>query len=384
MVTHAGTRRHDIEHRGLTSSGAHPPYPSTPEDPMSTPSRLTVAVVTPLSDELCTLLTSLEPRIDLRCAQDLLPPMRWPGDHDGDPAFRRSAADQARFEALTDSADALYGIPDTDPAALARTVRANPRLRWVHTMAAGGGGQVKAAGLTPEELERVAFSTSAGPHSGPLAEFALFTVLAGAKTLPRLLAQQAEHRWSERWTMQQVSQMTVVVVGMGNIGHGVAALFAALGARVIGVNRSVKVVDGVDEVVTPDRLVEVVAGADAIISTLPGTDATAGMLGREVFAAVRPGVILASVGRGNVIDQDALVEALTDGRVAFAGLDVVAVEPLPQDDPLWSMDNVLISPHTAALNADEDRLIAELFAANATRLLDGADLVNRVDTVHFY
>ncbi|WP_372594202.1 D-2-hydroxyacid dehydrogenase [Actinotalea sp.] len=351
---------------------------------MSTEPRLTVAVVTPLPEELCALLTRLEPRIDLRCEQDLLPPMRWPGDHDGDPAFRRSPAEQARFEALMDSADALYGIPDVDPAALARTVRANPRLRWVHTMAAGGGGQVKAAGLTEAELARVAFSTSAGPHSGPLAEFALFAVLAGAKSLPRLLAQQSDRLWSERWAMRQVSEMTVVVVGMGNIGRGVAALFSALGARVIGVNRSVRTVEGVEEVVTPDRLVEVVSGADAIVSTLPGTDATTGMISREVFAAVKPGIILASVGRGTVIDQDALVEALSDGRVAFAGLDVVAVEPLPQDDPLWAMDNVLIAPHTAALNDNEDRLIAELFAANATRLLDGEDLVNRVDTLHFY
>ncbi len=351
---------------------------------MSTTPRLTVAIATPLTDELCALLSTLEPRIEVRCEQDLLPPMRWPGDHEGDPAFRRSPQDQARFDALVDSADALYGIPDTDPAALARTVRANPRLRWVHTMAAGGGGQVKAAGLSAEELGRVAFSTSAGPHSGPLAEFALFAVLAGAKSLPRLQAQKAARLWSERWTMKQVSEMTVVVVGMGNIGRGVASRFVALGARVVGVNLAAIEVDGVEEIVSPDRLAEVVARADAIVNTLPGTDSTFKMISREVLAAVKPGVILASVGRGTVIDQDALVEALRDGRVSFAGLDVFAVEPLPQDDPLWTMDNVLIAPHTAALNDNEDRLIAELFAANATRLLDGQELVNAVDTLHFY
>jgi len=351
---------------------------------MNTPSRLKVAIATPLTDELCALLTHLEPRIELLYEQDLLPPMRWPGDHDGEPSFRRSPAEQARFDALVDSADALYGIPDTDPASLARTVRANPHLRWVHTMAAGGGGQVKAAALTADELARVAFSTSAGPHSGPLAEFAVFAVLAGAKSLPRLEAQKAARLWSDRWTMRQVSEMTVVVVGMGNIGRGVAARFVALGARVIGVNRRPVEVDGVEEVVTPDRLVEAVSRADALVSTLPGTDSTFQMISREVLAAVKPGIILASVGRGTVIDQDALVDALRDGRVSFAGLDVVAVEPLPEDDPLWTMDNVLLAPHTAALNDNEDRLIAELFAANATRLLDGDDLVNRVDTVHFY
>lgn len=352
---------------------------------MSTPeNRLRVVVATPLTDEHCALLASLEPRLDVVCDQTLLPPMRWPGDHEGDPAFVRSANDQARFDALVDTADALYGIPDTDSAALARTVRANPNLRWVHTMAAGGGGQVKAAALTDEELDRIAFSTSAGPHSGPLAEFALFSVLAGAKSLPRLQAQKSARVWSDRWAMAQVFEMTVLVVGMGNIGRGVASRFAALGARVIGVARGHVEIEGVSQVVLPAQFAEVVGQADAIINTLPGTESTYKMISRDVLARVKPGVIVASVGRGNVIDQDALVEALQDGRVGFAGLDVFADEPLALDDPLWTLDNVLISPHTAALNDSEDRLIAELFAANATRLLDGEPLVNRVDTVQFY
>lgn len=350
----------------------------------TTTDRLRVIIATPLTDEHCALLTRLEPRLDVVCDQSLLPPMRWPGDHEGDPTFVRSAADQSRFDALVDTADALYGIPDTDPAALARTVRANPALRWVHTMAAGGGGQVQAAALTDDELGRVAFSTSAGPHSGPLAEFALFSVLAGAKSLPRLQAQKSAKHWSDRWTMKQVSEMTVLVLGLGNIGRGVAATFAAMGARVIGVSRGQVMYPGVSQLVKPEDLGDAVSEADAIVVTLPGTASTYKMVSRQVFAQVKPGVIISSVGRGNVIDQEAMVEALQDGRVSFAGLDVFADEPLPLDDPLWTLDNVLIAPHTAALNDSEDRLIAELFAANATRLLDDLPLVNRVDTVQFF
>ena len=93
---------------------------------------------------------------------------------------------------------------------------------------------------------------------------------------------------------------------------------------------------------------------------------------------------MVNVGRGTVIDEDALIEAMRDGRIGFAALDVFAVEPLPVESPLWSEPNVLVSPHTAALNVAEDRLIAELFAANATRLLDGEPLINEVDTVDFY
>jgi phosphoglycerate dehydrogenase-like enzyme len=349
-----------------------------------TSGRLRVVVATPLTDELGALITKLEPRIDLVCEQDLLPPMRWPGDHDGDPQFRRAPQAAARFEQLVDSAEALYGIPDTDPVQLQRTAAANPALRWVHTMAAGGGAQVKAADLAKEDLERIVFTTSAGPHSGPLAEFAVFGVLAGAKSLPRLQAQKASRTWSGRWLMQQVEEMTVAVVGLGSIGRGITQRFRALGATVIGVNRSHVDAEGVETIYLNDQLVEAVARADAIVSALPGTDRTHKMIGRDMLAAVKPGVVVVNVGRGTVVDEEALVEALEDGRVAFAALDVFYTEPLPQDSPLWGMDNVLIAPHTAALHVGEDRLIAELFAANATRLLDGRPLENEMDPHDFY
>ncbi|MGN6199195.1 NAD(P)-dependent oxidoreductase, partial [Humibacter sp.] len=117
---------------------------------------------------------------------------------------------------------------------------------------------------------------------------------------------------------------------------------------------------------------------------LPGTAATEGMLGEAFFTSVRDGVTVVNVGRGTVIDERALTAALDAGRVGFAALDVVAVEPLAADSPLWDHPNVLISPHTAALTTAEDRRLAELFADNATRLLDGRPLRNLVDVVDFY
>ncbi len=351
---------------------------------MSSDTRLRAVVATPLSEEDAERILQLEPRLELVRDQALYPPMRHPADFSGDPAFRRTPEQQQAFEAMVDSADVLYGIPDVDPAALRRTVEANRRLRWVQTMAAGGGGQVKAAGLTAEQLERIAFTTSAGVHGGPLAEFAVFGLLAGAKDLPRLQAQQQTHEWSGRWQMRQVADMTVLVAGLGGIGTEVARRLAALGCRVVGTSRQRRPVEHVDRVIGPEEILAVVGEVDAIISTLPGTAATEGLIGAEVLAAVRPGTILVNVGRGTVIDEVALVAALADGRIAFAALDVFATEPLPTDSPLWDSPSVLVSPHTAALDAAEDRRIAELFAANATRLLDGEPLANRVDTVDFY
>jgi len=352
----------------------------------TTPPTLRVVVASPLTEELCRLIERAEPRIDLVRDQSLLPPMRHPADYRGDPAFVRTPAQQAEFEALVDSADVLYGIPDVDPAALRRTVAANPKLRWVQLMAAGGGAQVKSADLSDDDLTRVAFTTSAGVHGGPLAEFALFGILAGAKQLPQLQQQQREHEWPARRPLGQVRDQTVLLVGLGGIGKEIARLCQALGMHVIGTRRpgSSSTVEHVDEYISIDDLAEHAGRADAIVVSLPGTAATDGLVGAAVFAAATPGVTIVNVGRGAVIDEAALTVALQNGQVGFAALDVFASEPLPTDSALWDLPNVLVSPHTAALDAGEERRIAELFAENATRFLDGRPLRNTVDTVEFY
>jgi phosphoglycerate dehydrogenase-like enzyme len=346
--------------------------------------RLRVAVVTPLREELCALVERLEPRVEMVRDQELLPPERYPADHHGDPTFTRTTEQQRRFADIIADADALYGLPGEDPVALRQAVETNPRLRWVHTMAAGGGAQVKAAGLGDEQLARVAFTTSAGVHAGPLAEYALLGLLAGAKNLPRLQADAARHEWPKRWLMGQLREQTVLVVGLGGIGREVARLLATLGTRVIGTSRRGEPVDGVAELVHPAEMAAVVGRVDGIVVTLPGTAATERLVSAEVLAAVRPGTTLVNVGRGTVIDEDALVDALRDGRIGFAALDVFAVEPLDAASPLWDLPNVLVSPHNATLTPAEAQRIAELFADNAGRLLDGRPLRNVVNTKEFY
>ncbi|WP_235501000.1 D-2-hydroxyacid dehydrogenase [Agreia sp. Leaf244] len=346
--------------------------------------RLRVVAATPISEELIEMVVSREPRIDFIRDQALLPPMRFAGDHSGDPAFERTPDQQARFEELIDSAEVLYGLPDESATALKRAADSNPGLRWVQGMPAGVGAQVKKAGLTEEQLERVAVTSSAGVHVGPLAEFALFGLLAGAKTLPRLQQQQREHRWTGRWNMKHLGQQTILVVGLGSIGRETARKLKALGATVVGTSRHSTPVEGVDELVSTDDLADVVSRVDGIVVTLPGTAATEKMIDARVLANVAPGTTLVNVGRGTVIDEEALVAALDDGRIGFAALDVFASEPLSAQSPLWDSPHVLVSPHTAALNSEEDRLIAELFAENARRYLDGEQLINRVDTVEFY
>jgi len=346
--------------------------------------RLRAVVAVPLAEDLCRLIEDIEPRIEVVRDHSLGHPMRGPADWSGDPDHQRTPEQQEAFDAMVDSADVLFGIPDVDPAALARTVDANPRLRWVMTTAAGGGGQVKAAGLRRDDLDRIVFTTSAGVHGGPLAEFAVFGVLAGAKGLPRLSSDQRSRMWPERWEMRQIDEMTVLVVGLGGIGAECARRFHALGAQVWGTTRSGEPVEGVDRLIPLEDLIDAVRLVDAVVVTLPGTEQTHHLIDAEVFAAIKPGAILASVGRGTVIDEAALLAALDDGRIAFAALDVFEAEPLDAASPLWDHPHVLVSPHTAALSSKEEERIARRFAENAARLLDGERLRAEVDTVEFY
>lgn len=342
--------------------------------------RLRAVIATPLDPDLVDLLRRLEPRLDV--VHD--PELAGPQNPDWMMGFDRPAHLQPAYEAYVDDADVLFGVPDQSGTALARTIAANPRLRWVHTIPAGGGQQIRAARLDAATLDRIAFTTSAGVHAEPLAEFAVFGVLAGAKLLPWLLENQAARHWAPRRVMPIASDLTVAVVGLGGIGRRTAEKLAGLGYTVIGVHRREVEAAGVSRIRPVEELADVAAEVDAIVLALPGTTATRGMLSAEVLARAKPGITIVNVGRGTTVDEPALIAALESQLVGLAVLDVTAEEPLAADSPLWELRNVVISPHTAAISPHEARLITELFAENARRLLDGEELLNRVDTVEFY
>jgi phosphoglycerate dehydrogenase-like enzyme len=345
---------------------------------------LTVAIATPIDPALADPIRGVADGIQLLYEPDLLPPTRYLGDHHGVDGFRRDTDAERRWQELLARAEVLFGLPDDSPAALAAVVRSNPGLRWVQGTSAGTGEQVKAAGLTAEEFERVMITSASGVHVGPLAEFCLLGLLAFTKDLPRLRADQRAHHW-DHYPVRELRGGTLLIFGLGAIGTEVARLAKAFGMHTIGINRrGVSDSPHVDEAHAPDRLHGLLARADAVVVTLPLTAETRGMLDGQALGHLKPDAILVNVGRGGVIDEPALIQALREQRLRGAALDVFATEPLPTDSPLWDLPNVLISPHTAALSVHENERINELFRENLRRYLAGEELLSRVDTRLFY
>jgi phosphoglycerate dehydrogenase-like enzyme len=346
--------------------------------------RVPVVIASPLDAELVERLRAVDERLDVRFEPELLPSPRYPSDHHGEDGFERTPEQEERFTELVAGAEVLFGIPAELPERLAWAVRIAPGLRFVQATAAGAGQQVRRAGLTAAELERVAISSASGVHAVPLAEWSIFGLLAFAKDLPRLRRDGAERAWPHYPTTELRGQ-TLLVVGVGAIGLEVARLASAFGMRVVGVKRETgERVPHVDSLHPPEQLRELVGDAHAIVVTLPLTDETRGLIDRDTIERMRDGAVFVNVGRGRVVDEEALIDALRSGKLAGAALDVTYKEPLPPESPLWEMENVILSPHTAALSWHENERIVELFAENLRRYLRGDGLLSRVRTTVFY
>lgn len=345
---------------------------------------LTVAIAVPLEAEHVEAIRNANPNVTVRYQPELLPPERFPADHAGDPDFSRTPEQEASYWDMLRSADILYGFPNESPAGLA-AIASNEKLQWIQAMAAGAGGAVKAANLPAAELARIKVTSSAGVHALPLAEFAVMGALNGFKRTGELAADQAAKNWPElRTPTRLASGSHAVITGLGEIGLETARLARALGMKVSGTKRNVEPIEGIQKVTDTAGLPGLVATADVVINTLPGTPYTEKMINAEIFNAMKPGTILVNVGRGTVVDEDALLVALDNGQVSYACLDVFAVEPLPATSPLWEHQRVMVSPHTSALSSAENRLIAERFIDNLQRFQAGEPLLHEVDTVHFY
>ena len=250
---------------------------------------------------------------------------------------------------------------------------------------AGAGEVAKKAGLVETD---VVVTTASGVYSGPLAEFVLMAMLQHAKNLERLRRDKAEKAWRQTHT-ESIEAKTLCIVGMGNIGRAIAERARPFGTRVVGVKRAVREEDPAwdyaDELYPTDRLREALGEADYVAVTLPGTPQTRHLVDAGAIGAMKPGAYFANVGRGTVVDEGALVEALEGGHLSGAALDVFEVEPLPEESPLWEMENVIVSPHaTDMVPSLINERQTDLFCENLRRYLDGQPLLNVLDKELLY
>jgi phosphoglycerate dehydrogenase-like enzyme len=337
----------------------------------------TVLIASWLEPELVDEIRDLDPAVRVLHAPELLPPPRYPADHHGAP-HRRTAGEEARWRALLADATVLF---DFDRTHLADLPEVAPNVRWVQATSAGIGQLVRRHGYAVRMPDTV-FTTASGVHARPLAEFAVLAMLLHARRLLHVVRAQTERRW-ERFAGTDLEGRTVVVVGLGRIGREVARSARAFGMRTIGVRRSPGPSDAdqadVNEVHGPDALPALLPLADFLVLVAPHTDDTEGMIGAEALAALPRGAAVVNLGRGALIDEPALVDALRSGHLGGAYLDVFAEEPLPVDSPLWSMPNVLVCPHSASTSDRENRRITDLFLDNLRRWLDGRPLRNVLD-----
>ncbi|MGH7728099.1 MAG: D-2-hydroxyacid dehydrogenase [Vulcanimicrobiaceae bacterium] len=343
---------------------------------------IVVMIATPLEPALVEQMRAVDPRLDVRFESELLPPIRYPCDHRGVEGFARDAASEARWHELLAQAEVMLGIPRESPLELAATIPRAPKLRWLQAMYAGAGEQVRAASLDAQTLARVAFTSAAGIHAGMLAEFVFFGVLALRKDFRRLERLRAARFW-DHYASGELAGATIAIVGLGGIGRAIARLAQAFGMHVIGITRDGAPRRECDQTFAWPALAEGFARADVAAITLPATPQSRGLVDRRALAALPPNAIVANVGRGHAIDQTALIEALERGALAGAVLDVFEPEPLPPENPLWTMQNVVFSPHTMALSVHENERIVAIFCENLRRYLAGEPLRNRIDPETF-
>lgn len=295
-----------------------------------------------------------------------------------------ASADEVPSE-LWDRVEVLYtfsAIPD--PARV-------PDLRWVQLHSAGVNHVLD----TPLWASDVAITTVSGIHAPTMAEYALMMMLAFAHRLPRILYYQTRGEWpSQRWRKfvpQELRGATVGVLGYGSIGREIGRLAHAFGMRVLATRRGTDSEstryelpalaggDEPDRLYNSDQLTEILPECDYVVPTVPYTSATHHLIDQRALRAMKPTSILINVARGSVVDEAALTHALRAGWIAGAALDVFEQEPLPEDSALWTMDNVIISPHVAGFTPHYDDRATALFAQNLRRYLAGEPLLNQVE-----
>ncbi len=252
-----------------------------------------------------------------------------------------------------------------------------PKLKWIQSLATGVDHFLRCPSLKPD----VMITSGRGIHGPPMREEVVYLMMGASRDARRQVEDHQHHIWQRRmWST--LHGKTAVVVGTGIIGEAIGELLQAFGMHTIGVTRTPRKITGFHEVMPQAQLLQAVAKADYLINILPASDDHIGLFGAKVFAAMKPSAYYISAGRGQTVDEDALVAALAERRIAGAGLDVFHDEPLPPESPFWRLPNAFITPHVGGYVFEYEEFIMPLIADNmrlflAGRLCDMQNIVSR-------
>ncbi|TBL80115.1 D-2-hydroxyacid dehydrogenase [Paenibacillus thalictri] len=281
---------------------------------------------------------------------------------------------EQRKEEVKD-AQVFVGWPDENQ------LNALPELRWIQLPSAGANGYTQRSALA----EHVIVTNSSGVFGVAGAEHAIALMLAFTRQLHVHYDQQRRKIWKRNPYCLEVQDSTVGIIGLGDIGGGIAQRAKGLGARVIAVKRTVTACPPfVDRLYALEDVDSLLAEADFLVLALPLTAETQGFLNAERIGRIKKGAVLINVGRGPTVDESALIRALQNGDISGAGLDVTDVEPLPQISPLWELPNVLITSHSVGVTPRKEERRVSILRQNLRRFLSGEEMMNRVDRTAGY
>lgn len=289
----------------------------------------------------------------------------------GDPPQEISPSGEPLDDLLA-KADVIYGSVRSGNI-LSRA----PNLKWVQVMSAG----IDRLSGTELWQSPVTITGVSGIHAVPIGEYVLGVMLMFSKKSALAFQMQQKHEW-KKYTPSRLRFGTVGIVGLGSIGREIARLCKAFGMRIIATRRSVKKAAKaryVDVLLPASQLKQLLSESDYVVIATPLTHETRGLIGDAEFKAMKSTAIIINVARGGIIDQEALIHALKEKRIAGAGLDVASPEPLPPESPLWDMDNVILTPHVSGAMEDYTGKATDLFCDNLQRYLEGKRLRNIID-----
>ena len=260
-----------------------------------------------------------------------------------------------------------------------------PQIRWCHSVSAGVGHFLKSGVFDRGD---VLLTNSSGAYGLAISEHIIMVTLLLMRRMPEYFKVVAERGWTRELKIRSIKGSVIAIVGTGNLGQNAAKRFKALGAKkVIGFSRSGSSREFFDAVFKVDDFESVVSGRaeeekiDVLVICVPGTPETEGLLSAERISLLPEKTFIINVGRGTVVDQEALIEALNGGRLAGAALDVMYPEPLPEDHPLWTARNCIITPHISGdmgLPETVD-ITVDIFCENLRRYAEGRELKNLID-----